>query len=121
MTTSAYSQGKVYSMVLVRGVQETGWLHHLQRHSQSGRVLGVVTDCSHSGSWVRECMAFMVERRVKPCGHSARDKALLVAITASCLSHQVPRQFAISVHGCKNDKNTGLLVMYSSPTVIPVS
>ena len=41
-----------------------------------GRVLGLVSDCSHSGSWVKECMAFLDEQGVKPCGHSARDKGI---------------------------------------------
>ena len=52
-------------------------------------------------------MTFLDEQGVGPCGHSARDKGILISVLASCLSHQVPRQLALSVHGCYNDKNTG--------------
>ena len=73
-----------------------------------GRVLTIVTDCSNSGSWAKQCMAFLDQQGVGPCGHSARDKGILITVIASCLSHQVPRQLAHSVYGSSNDKNTGL-------------
>ena len=74
-----------------------------------GRVLSIVTDCSHSGCWVKQLMTFLDEQEVGPCGHSAREKGILINVYASCLSHQVPRQLASSVHGRYNDKNTGEL------------
>ena len=78
-----------------------------------GRVLTIVTDCSHSGCWVRQCLTFLDEQGVGPCGHSARKKRILINVYASCLSHQVPRQLAFSVHTCRNDKNTGDLMFHS--------
>ena len=77
-----------------------------------GRVLTIVTDCSHSGCWVKQCITFLDEQGVGPCGHSAREKGILINVYASCLSHQVPRQLAYSVHGCYNDKNTGDLFFH---------
>ena len=53
---------------------------------------------------------FLDEQGVGPCGHSARDKGILISVLTSCLSHQVPRQLAYSVRGCRNDKNTGDLI-----------
>ena len=85
-------------------------LAHLYLQLLRGHVLSIVTDCSHSGSWVRECMTFLDEQGVQPCGHSARDKEILIKVFASCLSHQVPRQLAFSVHACTNDKSTGKLM-----------
>ena len=76
-----------------------------------GRVLSIVTDCSHSGSWVKQCMAFLDQQGVGPCGHSARDKGIFIYVFSSCLSHQVPRQLAYSVYGSSNDKNMGLYVI----------
>ena len=84
-----------------------------------GCVLGIVSDCSHSGSWVRECMTFLDEQGVEPCGHSARDKGILVVVSTSCLSYQVPRKMAYSVHGIKNDKNTGLCIVQGTPDITP--
>ena len=84
-----------------------------------GHVLAISIDCSHSGSWVRECMTFMDEQGVQPCGHSARDKGILISVYASCLSHQVPRQLAYSVHGIKNDKNTGFCTVLLSDSALP--
>ena len=50
-----------------------------------------------------------------PCGHSARDKGILIKVITSCLSHQVPRQLAFSVNACLNDMNTGVLFFIMSP------
>ena len=52
-------------------------------------------------------MAFLDQQGVGPCGHSARDKGILIKVLVSCLSHQVPRQLTHSVYGTSNDKNTG--------------
>ena len=56
-------------------------------------------------------MTFLDEQGVGPCGHSARDKEILIKVFASCLSHQVPRQLAFSVRGYMNDKNTGHMIL----------
>ena len=52
-------------------------------------------------------MTFLDQQGVGPCGHKARDKGILLKVLTSCLSHQIPRQLAYSVHGCMNDTNTG--------------
>ena len=64
-------------------------------------------------------MTFLDQQGVGPCGHKARDKGILLKVVTSCLSHQIPRQLAHSVHGCMNDKNTGDLFFdsWSSPNL----
>ena len=51
---------------------------------------------------------------MRPCGHSAKDKGILISVYASCLSHQVPRQLDFSIKGGRNDKNTGLFTLLVS-------
>lgn len=75
-----------------------------------GRVLTIVSDCSHAGSWVKNCIEFLDEQEVKPCGHSAKDKGILIKVIGSCLSSQIPQQLSYSTIGCKNDKLTGNLI-----------
>ena len=72
-----------------------------------GRVLTIVSDCSYSGSWVREAMAFMDEQGVGPCGHVAKEKGILVKVLASCLANEIPAELAFSTHGITNNPNTG--------------
>ena len=72
-----------------------------------GRVLNIVSDCSYSGSWVREAMAFMDEQGVGPCGHVAKEKGILVKVFASCLCDEIPAELAFSTQCVRNDKNTG--------------
>ena len=50
----------------------------------SGRVLTIVTDCNFSGSWVRDCMQYLDEIGVTPCGHSGVKNDVLVKVFASC-------------------------------------
>ena len=74
-----------------------------------GRVLTIISDCSYSGSWVREAMAFMDEQGVGPCGHVAKEKGILIKVFASCLANEIPAELAFSTHGIKNSTNTGLI------------
>ena len=76
------------------------------------RVLTIVSDCSYSGSWVKECMEFMDEQGVGPCGHVAKEKGILIKAFASCLSNEIPMELAFSTHCAKNDKNTGSFGLY---------
>ena len=74
-----------------------------------GRVLTIISDCSYSGSWVREAMAFMDEQGVGPCGHVAKEKRILLKVYASCLASEIPAELAFSTHCITNDTNTGTL------------
>ncbi len=67
----------------------------------------VVSDCSYSGRWIYDCMKFLDSKGVLPCGHSAREKGILLKVYSSCLSHQIPRSFSFAVYGCKNNVNSG--------------
>ena len=79
-----------------------------------GHVLTITSDCSYSGSWVREAMVFMDEQGVGPCGHVAKEKGILVKVYASCLANEIPAELAFSTHGITNDLNTGT-VGYNVP------
>ena len=72
-----------------------------------GRVLSIHSDCSYAGQWVKQLEAFLDEQGVQPCGHSARDKGILIKVFASCRSNQVPYRLLYSIRGCANDKNNG--------------
>ena len=71
-----------------------------------GRVLSIFSDCSYAGQWVKQLEAFLDEGGVQPCGHSARDKGILIKLFA-CQSNQVPYRLLYSIRGCANDKNNG--------------
>ena len=72
-----------------------------------GRVLSIFSDCSYAGQWVKQLQVFLDEQGVQPCGHSARDKGILIKLFASCQSNQVPYRLLYSIRGCANDKNNG--------------
>ena len=57
------------------------------KHSR-GRVLTIVPDCHSSGHWVSECARFLDEQGVKPCGHSAKEKGILLKVFAACETGQ---------------------------------
>ena len=76
-----------------------------------GKVLTIISDCSYSGSWVKEGMAFMDEQGVGPCGHVAKEKGILVKVFASCLANEIPAELAFSTHSGKNDTKTGRITV----------
>ncbi len=71
-----------------------------------GRVLTIVSNCSHSGSWVWECCRYLDEQGVGACGHSAAEKGILLKVYASCRPSEVASSLAFSVGGMQNHKNT---------------
>ena len=52
------------------------------KHSR-GRTLTIVSDCHSSGHWVSECAKFLDEQGVRPCGHSATEKGILLKVYAA--------------------------------------
>ena len=80
---------------------------YLESAHLKGRVLTIVSDCSHSGWWVKDCERFLDNNGVKPCGHSAKEKGILIKVYASCLPSQIPTRYQLTVHGGGNDINTG--------------
>ena len=75
-----------------------------------GCILSIDTDCSYSGHWVKELLKFVDEQGVKPCGHSARDKGLLINVGASCKHNEIPYRLLYAIKSFTNDKNKGTLV-----------
>ena len=69
--------------------------------------LSIVSDCSYSGRWVSECREFLDKLKVQPCGHSAREKNILLNFAASCMSYEIPHTLLYSARGLGNDKNSG--------------
>ena len=80
---------------------------YLEAPHLRGRVLTIVTDCSYSGCWVKDCEQFLDYHKVQPCGHKAKEKGMLIKVYAACLPSQIPTRFQLTVHGGGNDKKTG--------------
>ena len=74
-----------------------------------GRVLTIDTDCSYAGNWIKAAIEFFEEMDTKPCGHSVKEKGILLKVFASCKSNQIPYKLAYSLHGTNTDKNSGEL------------
>ena len=53
-----------------------------------GRLLTLVPDCHCSGHWVGQCAKFLDEQGVRPCGHSATEKGILLKVCAACETGQ---------------------------------
>ncbi|MCG8621473.1 MAG: hypothetical protein MJE68_05650, partial [Proteobacteria bacterium] len=66
-----------------------------------------VSDCSYSGCWVRDCMEFLDEQGVQPCGHKAREKGIIIKVFTSCKSKEIPTEFHYPVDGMYNIGRTG--------------
>lgn len=74
----------------------------------------LTADCSYSGSWVKDLKEFLDEHEVQPCGHSAREKGILMKVKASCEPNRVPFCLLNSVRANENDKNNSMLRNFSN-------
>ena len=79
-----------------------------------GKVLTIDSDCSYAGQWLKQLQAFLDEQGVQPCGHSARDKRILIKVLASCQSNEVPHRLLYSIRANGNDKNKGIAFIKGS-------
>ena len=73
------------------------------------KCLEITSDCSYSGRWVSDCRDFLNANGVKPCGHSATKKEVLLKVKTSCRSHQISHTLLYSARGWHNDGSTGHL------------
>ena len=71
------------------------------------KLLTIISDCSYSGSWIRDSMAFLDEQGVGPCGHAAKEKGIFVKLFTSCQANEIPTELAFSTYSSKNDKKIG--------------
>ena len=70
-------------------------------------MLTIHTDCSYAGCWVKALVQFLDDKDVRPCGHSAKEKGILLKMFASCKTNEVAHKFAYSIRGTHTDKNSG--------------
>ena len=59
-------------------------IFNMYRRHPSVKCLEIVTDCSYSGQWVRECAKTLDSLHIPPCGHRARENGAMVRLFASC-------------------------------------
>ena len=82
------------------------------KHSR-GRFLTIIPDCHSSGKWVSECAKFLDEQGVKPCGHSAKEKRILLKVYASCRTGQDSAELCFTTRAMEL-KEDGIVYHYTS-------
>ena len=50
--------------------------------------LTIISDCSHSGQWVRDCAKKLDKLGILSCGHHTREQGILLKVFASCQENQ---------------------------------
>ena len=84
----------------------------LYRRHCPGKLLSIMSDCCHSGNWVRECTKTLDSLGIPPCGHRAREQGILIKVFASCQPDQKAAEPCYSVEGV-NVNNDGTLLYYT--------
>jgi hypothetical protein len=59
-------------------------------------------------------MEFLDEQGVQPCGHKAREKGMVIKVSTSCKSYQIPTKYCYLVSGMFNNKFTGKMGFWIS-------
>lgn len=53
-----------------------------------GKCLTIVSDCSYSGNWIKQCAEKLDEKGIPACGHHARKEGILLQIFPSCKANE---------------------------------
>lgn len=59
-----------------------------------GKQLTIVSDCSYSGHWVKDCINVLDSEGILSCGHHTRERGILLKIMASCEAGQQAKMLA---------------------------
>ena len=59
-------------------------IFNIYRRHPSVKCLEIISDCSYSGQWVRECAKALDSLHIPPCGHRARENGAMIRVLASC-------------------------------------
>ena len=78
-----------------------------------GKSLQIITDCSYSGNWIKECAKKLDECGILSCGHHTREQGILLKIFTSCQ----PNEEAILLTFCRrgirySEVDKGVVVTY---------
>ena len=71
-----------------------------KRHC-TNKLMTIVSDCSYSGQWVRECAKTLDSLGIPPCGHRARENGALVKVFASCQPNEAAVEPCYSVEAVR--------------------
>ena len=53
-----------------------------------GKRLTILSDCSYSGNWIKQCAEKLDEIGIPACGHHTRDQGILLKIFPSCKANE---------------------------------
>ena len=78
-----------------------------------GKSLQIISDCSYSGNWIKECIKKLDERGILSCGHHTRERGILLKIFTSCQ----PNEEATLLTYCKcgirySEEDKGVVLKY---------
>ena len=79
-------------------------LNIFRRHP-SVKCLNIVSDCSYSGQWVRECAKTLDSLHIPPCGHRARENGVMLKVFASCQHNEEAAEPCYSVEAFRVEDN----------------
>ena len=88
-------------------------IFHLYRKHCPSKLVTILSDCSHSGQWVRESAKTLDSLHIPPCGHRARENRALVKVFASCQPHEEAAEPCHSIEAVRVEDD-GALVHYAT-------
>ena len=81
-----------------------------------GRLLTIVSDCCYSGNWVHRCAETLDNKLgIRPCGHKARERGVLIKVCASCQGNQKAAEPCFSTDATHVDANSDTLKSRRNP------
>lgn len=74
-----------------------------------GKRLTIVSDCSYSGNWIRDCVKKLDEIGIPSCGHHTREQGILLKVFASCKEKEESKVMVFAKEGIGIGKSNGIV------------
>jgi len=64
-----------------------------------GKIMTVISDCSHSGQWVSPWTRYLEKNNIQPCVHSAKQKRTYLSLVTSCTGFETASSLLMAARG----------------------
>ena len=85
-------------------------IFNIYRRHPSVKGLDIISDCSYSGQWVRECAKTLDSLHIPPCGHRARENGAMVTVFASCQHNEEAAEPCYSIEALTVNNDGSVVV-----------
>ena len=91
---TGYSHAKTGNWCFKDGYITFNDIFELYNRHLKGKVLTIISDCSYSGQWLKDCVKVLDEKSILSCGHHCKKNDIQIKVICSCQENEMATTLA---------------------------